>query len=108
MTEAQKKKFRFSNPWRTFRLVIKKERLFKDYVTGEKLLKTWQLHHLNLDDRQYTNLTKHAHFMPLNKDTHKVIHWLYRYYKRDRYFLVRIKEVLDYMLTITEESKHAK
>lgn len=104
VTRREQKIFRFSTAWRKFREVIKKEHKGRDYITGQWLDNTWQLHHINLDSSQYTNLENHSHFLPLAKKTHLFIHWLYTFYRKDKTVLDRVKEVLDRMLEVTDES----
>ena len=45
----------------------------------------------------YDNLSMDR-FVPLNKMTHDTIHFLYRYYRKDKHILERIREVLERML----------
>lgn len=105
VTRREQKIFRFSTVWRKFREVIKKEYGGRDYITGQWLDNTWQLHHINQDNSQYTNLENHSHFLPITKKTHLFLHWFYRIYVKDKTAIVRLKEILDRMETVTNASK---
>ena len=45
----------------------------------------------------YDNLSMDR-FVPLSKMTHDAIHFVYRYYRKDKHILERIREVLERML----------
>lgn len=80
MTEVKKAKakFRATKEWKQFRDLMFKEFDGKDAITGRPLRKGWQLHHLDLDPDNYRILNPN-HFIPLNKKTHDVVHFLFRY-----------------------------
>lgn len=74
MTTEQKTNFRKTKDWKDFRKKMASRAV--DQITGRKLLKGWQLHHL--DTENYTDLNE-SKFACLNRQTHEVVHWLYRY-----------------------------
>lgn len=76
MTQQEKTKFRASAKWKKFRAFMKKFSGGVDAVTGKPLYKGWQLHHLQ--EKCYDDLTPEK-FACLNRESHKVIHWLSRY-----------------------------
>ena len=80
MTEEEKykRKVRSSSKWKKFRAWIKKTRKV-DEVTGKPLIKGWQLHHMDMSLEHYDDLTCPENFSCLNKTSHKVVHWLFRY-----------------------------
>lgn len=92
-----KRNFRNSKKWKELRHRKNVEQKGIDPVTLGKLNKTCNLHHLNLDEEQYCNLSNEDNFVMLNKQTHEVVHWLWRYYCKDESVLLRLKEVLDKM-----------
>ena len=97
MTQKEKTKFRSSSKWKSFRQELKKEQKV-DFITRRPLLKGFAVHHLDMRDQYYTDLTKKEKFICLNKKMHKdIVHELYRYYQKDPEILDRLKEVLDRM-----------
>ena len=98
MTRQEKKAFRLTKPWSNFRQRMRKRCGCKDMITGKELTRTWNLHHLDMKGENYTDLSNPDKFVPMNKDTHEFIHWLFRFYRHDRYILVRIQRVMDLML----------
>lgn len=54
--QKSKRKFRQSKEWRNFRAFMKKAAGGKDLVTLKPLRKGYQIHHMNLDEKQYENL----------------------------------------------------
>lgn len=98
MTDEEKRQFRRSKPWSNFRQRMRLRFDKKDYITGEDLLRDWNLHHLDMNDKHYTDLSKPDKFLPLNRETHKFVHWLFRFYRHDRDVLRRLKFVMDMML----------
>lgn len=97
--EKEKKRFRQTKAWKEFR-ERKRKQTKKDFVTGKSLTGKWELHHLDLNPSNYTNLEVEDNFIPLNSRTHTLIHFLYIYYRKDRKVLDRVKEVLDRMIEL--------
>lgn len=93
--QKAKRKFRSSSKWKDFRTSFKNE---VDVITNKKLYKGWNLHHKDLNENHYEDITDRNKFCSLNKSTHEMIHWLYNYYKNDPNILDRIKELLDEMI----------
>lgn len=101
-SQKEKQKFRQSAKWKKFRLFKKKEQDGLDLITQKKLYKGFTVHHLDLDQSHYQDLSAPEHFLACNKKTHDNIHWLYDYYKNDKQILERIKVYLDLMLEINK------
>ena len=101
MTESQKekRKFRQSKEWKTFRGYMKKQSGGLDKITQKPLRKGYQVHHLNLDESQYKNLDE-KQFICLNNLSHKFIHWLFPYFIKDPAIIDRIKNILEEMQKI--------
>lgn len=78
MTQKEKAQFRKTKEWIAFRKRIAEKYNNKDAITGKKLYKGWTLHHLDLNPDNYKILNEN-NFIPLNKKTHDVIHFLFRY-----------------------------
>ena len=94
MTSKEKSKFRASSKWKKFRIFKKKEQNNLDYISQRTLPKGANLHHL--DEKHYDDLSPEK-FVFLGKTMHKVVHFLYIYYKKDHTIINRLKEVLDRM-----------
>lgn len=105
MTQDEKKKFRMSAEWKKFRQKKKKEANSIDWITKLPLTKTWNLHHLDMRDKYYKDLSDEAKFMSLNKDTHEFIHWLYYLWRKDTGILTRIECILFSMLNYAKGIK---
>ena len=93
--EKKKRAFRNTKAWRAFRhLVISKQKL--DFITQKKLSAGCQLHHCDTRSENYKNLNE-ENFVALNSNTHKMVHWIWTYYQKDKGVIDRLKEVLDKM-----------
>ncbi len=98
-SQSSKTKFRSSAKWKKFRQFCKnRDRI--DYITQKPLLKGFNLHHLDLDENHYQDLSDETKFICLNKQTHEMIHWLYRYYQKDPSIIQRLEELLQKMYNI--------
>ena len=87
MTAKEKNRFRKTKQWLDFRKQIAKLYGNKDAITGDRLRKGWNLHHMDLDKQNYDKLIS-EHFIPLNKGTHELLHRLYTFIvkaKNDRF-----------------------
>ena len=74
--QKRKTKFRASKEWKDFRHKIR-EKQQVDPVTGARLTRQANLHHLDLDEDHYEDLSDESHFVFLNHATHKVIHYFF-------------------------------
>ena len=101
MNDKQKSKrnFRNSKKWKDFKREMKSKCAGIDAVTLHKLRKGYNLHHRNLDEKQYENL-RGDWFLCCNNLTHKVIHWLWTYYKTDPAIIDRLREEMEKMQEI--------
>lgn len=82
--------------------MLKDERQ-RDELTNKPLRKGWQLHHLDLNETHYTDLTDKAHFSCLNQLSHKMVHFAYRYYCKDKQFVDRLVNILEKMDEINKD-----
>lgn len=94
-TQKKKRNFRQSKEWKDFRHQKNVEQKGIDPITKKKLYKGANLHHRNLSEDEYENLSNSSDFVMLNHQTHECLHWIYRYYEKDPEILIRIKEELD-------------
>ena len=101
--QKSKRKFRQSKRWKSFKQDMRNRCGKMDAITQKKLYRTWQLHHRNLDEKQYENL-KEDWFLPCNNLTHKVIHWLWTYYQKDEQIIDRLKAEMETMKSINKKS----
>lgn len=74
--QKEKTKFRASKQWKNFREKKRKEQE-KDPITGAKLGRCANLHHCDLDETHYEDLSNEDNFVFLNKATHDVVHWFF-------------------------------
>ena len=91
-----KAKFRQTKAWKEFRKRMFEKQGGKDTITGKKLCRGFNCHHLDMSAENYDQLTE-ENFIALNKQTHEALHFLFRYYQKDKTILDRFKEVLDKM-----------
>lgn len=108
-----KGEFRKTSLWKAFRckFYIKEQKLLKngrkkdvkndDAITLKPLNRTFNLHHMQLDSRKYTELNE-KNFIPVNTQTHTFLHWLYSYYRKDPLILERLKKYLDQMCELND------
>lgn len=75
-TQQKKRRFRDSKRWKDFREHMKEIQGGLCQVTGAKLTRLWQLHHLDLDEENYQNLIE-DNFVCLSWNMHKVVHALF-------------------------------
>ena len=74
--QKAKKKFRDSKRWKEFRRQMYEQSGRECAVTGYKLTKLWQLHHMDLVEEHYENLNP-ENFVCLSWNMHKVVHALF-------------------------------
>ena len=104
MNDKQKSKrnFRQSKTWKEFKKKMWEACGKVDGITLSKLRKGANLHHRNLNEKEYENL-REDWFLPCNNLTHKVIHWLWTYYKKDPAIIDRLKAEMERMKKINAE-----
>ena len=100
-TQRNKRKFRQSKKWKTWRHDIHVKYKGIDPITQKKLLKGSECHHLVLAEDRYQELDE-DNFIPLNKTTHTMLHWAYGYYCKDEGFIERLKYWLDRMVELNK------
>lgn len=95
---SKKDKVRKSKEWKELReLKLKEQKL--DPITGKKILKGANCHHKCLDVEQYDNLSPER-FVLLNRQTHRVLHWVYgdeRHHKDWKSILKGLQELCEDM-----------
>ena len=96
MTQKDKARFRASKLWKDFRKTMSIRFGRRDAITGRLLRRGFNLHHLC--EKQYTDLTE-SNFIPLNKQTHEFLHWLYRYENYEE-ILEKLKYYIDEMRSL--------
>lgn len=96
--QKDKQKFRASKKWKDFRDKKRKEQKI-DPVTGAKLTRMANLHHCNLDESQYEDISNEDNFVFLNQATHKVVHFFFLKSKPTewRKRIERITQILEKM-----------
>ena len=76
MSQKDKTKFRGSKKWRDFRDKKRKEQV-NDPVTGAKLTRMANLHHKDLNEEHYEDISNEDNIVFLNKKTHDVVHFFF-------------------------------
>ena len=69
-----------------------------DKITQKPLRKNFSFHHEDLREENYTVLNDN--FLCCNNLTHKVIHWLWTYYKTDPQIIDRLRAEMEKMAEI--------
>jgi len=97
--ENLKEKFRKSREWKDFRAKMAILFNHRDYITGRKLVKGFNVHHLRTeqDAENYQDISHEEEFIPLNSYCHKMLHYLFIFYQKDPTVMDRLKEILDKM-----------
>ena len=101
-TQKTKKKFRQTKAWKQLRHDKNVEQKGIDPITLGKLSKTCNLHHLDLDEENYSKIDNKDNFILLNKVTHDMVHWLYKYQSKDKQFIDRLMEVVNRMIELNK------
>lgn len=75
----------------------------RDYITGRRLVKGFNVHHLRTDQdsEDYCDISHEDEFMPLNSYCHKMLHYLFVHYQKDPTVMDRLKEILDKMIALS-------
>lgn len=91
MNDVQKlkRKVRSSKEWKELRHKMKSSQKL-DPLTLRPLTSGFNLHHRDLDEKNYADLRDTSHFVCLNKMSHDVLHFAYNVSKR-----IGIDEFLD-------------
>ena len=87
-----KELFRRTSVWKNFRNELKNERKI-DALTGRKLTKTFNTHHMRFDSRLYTDLDKEF-FLVLNTQIHDWLHIAISETIKDPAFMDKAKELV--------------
>jgi len=97
-SQKDKTKFRASKKWKDFRDRIRHSQV-TDPVTGAKLGRMANLHHKDLNEEHYEDLSNEDNFVFLNKMTHDVVHFLFskKDPKRWRKRIAALTEILEQM-----------
>lgn len=74
--QSKKTKFRATKKWKEFRNHMR-ELQKTDPVTGQKLTKLFNLHHLDLDEEHYEDISNEDNFICLNQKTHECVHFFF-------------------------------
>ena len=70
-----KEEFRRTKRWKDFRNKLK-EKQKTDPITGQRLVKRFNLHHCDENPSNYENLIEEK-FVCLNPQTHEIVHWFW-------------------------------
>ena len=84
-----KSQVRKTPEWKQLRIDLADRYGDTDPITNKKLLKGWNAHHMRMSEETYGDLDL-DYFLPLNKQTHETLHWLFRYASKDSDFMNRL------------------
>ena len=78
----------------------------RDYITGRRLIKGFNVHHLKTeqDSETYCDISHDEEFIPLNSYCHKMLHYLFTHYRKDNTVIDRLVEILDRMCELMPEN----
>lgn len=99
-SQKAKKKFRNTKRWKSLRHSKNVEQKGVDPITHGKLSKTANLHHIDLREESYQNIENTDNFVLLNKLTHDVLHFVYKYQSKDEGFIDRLMFYVNRMIDI--------
>ena len=97
MNQKEKAKFRTSKAWKELRHQINVNQNGRDPITKSKLVKRFNLHHLDLRAENYNCIYDETRFVGLNPKTHDAVHLLFNVYKKDPAVIERLKELFELM-----------
>lgn len=106
MTQRDKAHFRRSPEWHAFKDNCYDACKGVDVISQEPLKTRWELHHLDMNESKYKAIGRTQDFVPLNNESHTLVHLLYPVYraarKRGRVcdfadYIVRAEEILNQM-----------
>lgn len=108
-SQKDKRNFRNSKHWKEFRDKIRHKQVV-DPVTGQKLTRLANLHHCDLNEDNYEDLSNEDNFIFLNQMTHKVVHFFFLKSKPTewRKRLEHIIPILERMETIALKNSDKK
>ena len=97
----ERAKFRSTEKWKELRKQFKEEQE-NDPVTLKPLGLRFNLHHMRCEKKfkekkYYEDISNKENFLALNSETHKIVHYLFNYYKKDPDVLKRLEAVLSKM-----------
>lgn len=93
MNAQERAKFRKSKQWNDFKKYMYEKFDGKDPITGKRLYRGWNLHHLDTNPENY-NILDENNFIPLNRKTHSTLHFLFLY---DKEILDKFEHYLEIM-----------
>lgn len=97
MSNEMKSKFLTSKIWKLFRKDVYDKQKGKDPLTGSKLVKRFNVHHLDLRSENYKNLDDIERFIGLNPKSHDAVHLIFNVYKKDHDVIKRLENIMKLM-----------
>ena len=101
-TQKMKRNFRASKAWKLFRHQKYVEQNGRCPICGMKLGKTANLHHLDLNADNYTDLSKTENFVFLCNTCHDFIHYKFKAYCRGEFDVKALTSIWDKMKEINK------
>lgn len=117
--QDMKRKLRTTPAWRQFRIDLEDYFDGNDPITLKPLRKGWNAHHMRMSLDTYDELVFGGsigeeigtsvenvymdYFLPLNVQTHDVIHFCQRYAQTDPGFMARLTRYVEMMVTLNKK-----
>ena len=97
--QSLKTKFRKSSKWIRFRKHMKAKQK-TDPITGSPLSPTCSIHHLDMREDNYEDLSDETHFVALNPQSHETVHFIWAAHGGWRRAVLSIIQILKSMESI--------
>lgn len=75
--QSNKTRFRCTAKWKKFRKYLKKKQQI-DPITGSPLSPTCSIHHLDMREENYEDLSDETHYVALNAQSHGTVHFIWQ------------------------------
>lgn len=95
--QSNKTRFRCTAKWKKFRKYLKKKQ-HTDPVTGSPLSPTCSIHHLDMRESNYEDISDETHFVALNAQSHETVHFIWQAHggwRRAILSLIRILKAME-------------
>jgi hypothetical protein len=100
-SQSLKTKFRRSAKWTKFRRHMKAKQK-TDPITGSPLTPTCSVHHLDMREENYEDLSDETHFVALNATSHETCHFLWQAHGGWRHAVLSLIRILKAMERINK------
>lgn len=103
LNQKDKHKIRSTKEWQRLKDRLRDEHKV-DFLSHKPLEENFNCHHIDLNPKNYADLSFEK-FLPLNRNSHEVVHWIFDRYREDPNVLDRLKEVIELMMLYWNQYK---